>query len=106
MGKVFIHRSIKTRIETTKEIKLVALANMFLYIDPLKQGLKLSVSSYIYINLEKFLYIDPLKQGLKHTSYGLDTFNIIKFLYIDPLKQGLKHAELVKETVHRGCFYT
>jgi len=26
--KVFIHRSIKTRIETTKEIKLVALANI------------------------------------------------------------------------------
>jgi len=42
---------------------------MFLYIDPIKQGLKLGC-----IDIEKeadwvFLYIDPIKQGLK--LYGI-----------------------------------
>jgi len=38
---VFIHRSIKTRIETTQEQYLSQKNILFLYIDPLKQGLKL-----------------------------------------------------------------
>jgi len=38
---------------------------MFLYIDPLKQGLKLGIHYTNMENHEKFLYIDPLKQGLK-----------------------------------------
>jgi len=38
---------------------------MFLYIDPLKQGLKLSFYSSFLCILSLFLYIDPLKQGLK-----------------------------------------
>ena len=38
-----------------------------------------------------FLYIDPLKQGLKHdVRNGLSSY-YLQFLYIDPLKQGLKH---------------
>jgi len=37
---VFIHRSIKTRIETTKQTSQVKDETWFLYIDPLKQGLK------------------------------------------------------------------
>jgi len=37
-----------------------------------------------------FLYIDPLKQGLKPgESLGLNPATAL-FLYIDPLKQGLK----------------
>jgi len=43
---------------------------MFLYIDPLKQGLKrfniIIASSYLL-----FLYIDPLKQGLKHMGFNI-----------------------------------
>ncbi len=37
-----------------------------------------------------FLYIDPLKQGLKHASLISAQLHLEPFLYIDPLKQGLK----------------
>jgi len=40
LKEVFIHRSIKTRIETSSSICLVWVIILFLYIDPLKQGLK------------------------------------------------------------------
>jgi len=40
---VFIHRSIKTRIETRDSGNIEQDADKFLYIDPLKQGLKLEV---------------------------------------------------------------
>ena len=91
---------------------------MFLYIDPLKQGLKprfirMNSSSY-----KMFLYIDPLKQGLKpRYNVSLSCFSPVfihrsiktrietkptveflpppvRFLYIDPLKQGLKQKQL------------
>ena len=39
-----------------------------------------------------FLYIDPLKQGLKLRSWSNAPFVRFRFLYIDPLKQGLKHT--------------
>jgi len=38
---VFIHRSIKTRIETQEYQVEMLNQVLFLYIDPLKQGLKL-----------------------------------------------------------------
>jgi len=38
--RVFIHRSIKTRIETTGLCSVLSPRPQFLYIDPLKQGLK------------------------------------------------------------------
>jgi len=38
---------------------------VFLYIDPIKQGLKLLSGRRIAIENPKFLYIDPIKQGLK-----------------------------------------
>ena len=62
--RVFIHRSIKTRIETLDPIDGIACLVMFLYIDPLKQGLKQGSAKTSQIR-RKFLYIDPLKQGLK-----------------------------------------
>ena len=37
-----------------------------------------------------FLYIDPLKQGLKPFAAALKNEIGWEFLYIDPLKQGLK----------------
>ena len=43
---VFIHRSIKTRIETGYEDILKNVTIPFLYIDPLKQGLKLTIKDY------------------------------------------------------------
>ena len=42
-GSVFIHRSIKTRIETRAIDQKSYKSAWFLYIDPLKQGLKLKV---------------------------------------------------------------
>ena len=40
MGRVFIHSSIKTRIETRKSMVFESSYFLFLYIVPLKQGLK------------------------------------------------------------------
>jgi len=37
-----------------------------------------------------FLYIDPLKQGLKQQYQDIQSALKELFLYIDPLKQGLK----------------
>jgi len=37
-----------------------------------------------------FLYIDPLKQGLKRREMRFAGTGESRFLYIDPLKQGLK----------------
>jgi len=47
--------------------------------------------------LEVFLYIDPLKQGLKQYIPNILWNGISVFLYIDPLKQGLK---LVSQILH------
>jgi len=48
----------------------------------------------IDIDKEEFLYIDPLKQGLKLWFLISIIFTSIWFLYIDPLKQGLKLIEI------------
>ncbi len=66
---VFIHRSIKTRIETGKIVMMALLLRRFLYIDPLKQGLKQEEAKPEPAKKVMFLYIDPLKQGLKHLDY-------------------------------------
>ncbi len=41
-----------------------------------------------------FLYIDPLKQGLKQEFFE-ERDDRFQFLYIDPLKQGLKLERFV-----------
>ena len=43
---------------------------MFLYIDPIKQGLKQEERWRIGTAEIKFLYIDPIKQGLKRNMQG------------------------------------
>jgi len=43
-----------------------------------------------------FLYIVPLKQGLKQTIQELLDESGYEFLYIVPLKQGLKLSECMK----------
>ena len=91
-ASVFIHRSIKTRIETEKnKISSISMF-LFLYIDPLKQGLKHIFLHYKIECFNMFLYIDPLKQGLKPIINLTPHIVKLKFLYIDPLKQGLKHS--------------
>jgi len=103
---------------------------MFLYIDPLKQGLKLywhrnackclvvfihrSIKTRIetyFRNIWQichylFLYIDPLKQGLKLYYGGKMKQKPIEFLYIDPLKQGLKQGSTKTSQIRRKGFYT
>jgi len=44
----------------------------------------------LYQLFQEFLYIDPLKQGLKRKLEQNEIENGKQFLYIDPLKQGLK----------------
>jgi len=63
---VFIHSSIKTRIETETCRKIIRHSRkLFLYIVPLKQGLKLVIGNFKVRKNTEFLYIVPLKQGLK-----------------------------------------
>ena len=62
---VFIHSSIKTRIETIDKLEGAKNEFQFLYIVPLKQGLKQKVIEYLQSQKKEFLYIVPLKQGLK-----------------------------------------
>ena len=88
--EVFIHSSIKTRIETEIYPFRKIVSALFLYIVPLKQGLKplygvAELSLWI-----RFLYIVPLKQGLKHACPDMTGIARKRFLYIVPLKQGLK----------------
>ena len=52
---VFIHRSIKTRIETELSYYLLRLVSQFLYIDPLKQGLK--PPQFLQNIIESFVFI-------------------------------------------------
>jgi len=85
---VFIHRSIKTRIETRIHDGEHHNGERFLYIDPLKQGLKHN-GNRAHSQSILFLYIDPLKQGLKLAVHWAENETQM-FLYIDPLKQGLK----------------
>ncbi len=63
---------------------------LFLYIVPLKQGLKREGVYMITPKQGMFLYIVPLKQGLKLSEKDELAINTILFLYIVPLKQGLK----------------
>ena len=62
---------------------------MFLYIVPLKQGLKLSPDNTLQAQYEVFIH-SSIKTRIE-TQYFRCMGEIgIMFLYIDPLKQGLK----------------
>ncbi len=56
--------------------------------------------------INSFLYIDPLKQGLKRYARIIPTMTMTVFLYIDPLKQGLKHRLKIKSNLSLCGFYT
>jgi len=53
----------------------------FLYIDPLKQGLKLKIIVNHFPTFSQFLYIDPLKQGLKLTQSGIESIFSSVFIH-------------------------
>ena len=80
-------------------------SKLFLYIDPLKQGLKHSLYDNVSNFIFPFLYIDPLKQGLKRIELVAKAKDIM-FLYIDPLKQGLKPKKSFKKQFWVVGFYT
>ena len=62
---------------------------MFLYIDPLKQGLKLFKSGANKWDFQVFIH-RSIKTRIE-TAFRLVEYEDYKvFLYIDPLKQGLK----------------
>jgi len=58
------------------------------------------------IMLILFLYIDPIKQGLKHISQAIAQILPPVFLYIDPIKQGLKQKFLKEYLTEKQSFYT
>ncbi len=53
---VFIHRSIKTRIETGQGVLPERTRLRFLYIDPLKQGLKLGIFILLVTPIGVFIH--------------------------------------------------
>ena len=59
-----------------------------------------------YNSGKPFLYIDPLKQGLKHAGLRNHQRFLAVFLYIDPLKQGLKHELNDEQSKSIASFYT
>jgi len=55
---------------------------------------------------KQFLYIDPLKQGLKPSVLRATATSVGWFLYIDPLKQGLKLKPMGRVAISKASFYT
>jgi len=53
-GYVFIHRSNKTRIETCSQQYLIFFHSEFLYIDPIKQGLKPVLANFQCLHIPGF----------------------------------------------------
>jgi len=64
--------------------------SVFLYIDPLKQGLKPKNVLYMHICYIVFIHRSIKTRIETGHSDGKSPFGFL-FLYIDPLKQGLKH---------------
>ena len=118
LAKVFIHSSIKTRIETASVCVPAHTANEFLYIVPLKQGLKRRFPAFqarprdVFIHssiktrietviMRKHAYLvasvfihSSIKTRIE-TTLAIMVFSIVEtFLYIVPLKQGLKQKAI------------
>ncbi len=103
---------------------------MFLYIDPLKQGLKLSSSAlqaglvlvFIHRSIKtrietnivitrffQFIHVfihRSIKTRIETFNRQHDTLNDDMFLFIDPLKQGLKQEVVERITLSQFSFYT
>ena len=87
--RVFIHSSIKTRIETSSSSFFFNTSALFLYIVPLKQGLKRF--GLVVLGLDTTVFIhSSIKTRIETPRHGLISYHPPGFLYIVPLKQGLK----------------
>ena len=102
---VFIHRSIKTRIETFHYILKMDIKNQFLYIDPLKQGLKLWDAN-VWPSPSMVFIHRSIKTRIETSRAKINMQNNDLFLYIDPLKQGLKLKSIPKSHKTKIGFYT
>ncbi len=63
---VFIHRSIKTRIETQTLAQVKQCRHKVFIHRSIKTRIETKIYRDYELEKEMFLYIDPLKQGLKH----------------------------------------
>jgi len=59
--------------------------------------LKQMIRDVLIPTMDRFLYIDPLKQGLKQAKAVFPIDGRPAFLYIDPLKQGLKLSRIMSQ---------
>ncbi len=76
---VFIHRSIKTRIETLHLVQYFRYPlNVFIH-----RSIKTRIETQYFSGMRKigimFLYIDPLKQGLKHSKGHKNKWDNFRF---------------------------
>ncbi len=79
-ANVFIHRSIKTRIETYDKSKGSAIHTWFLYIDPLKQGLKLNISKKL--GLFNVVFIHRSIKTRIETEFGMTLQQALQQVFI------------------------
>ena len=78
---------------------------MFLYIDPIKQGLKQQPKVEDFSIEDLFLYIDPIKQGLKLRV--LRSFANLDSVFIHRSnKTRIETRDSASETASRFSFYT
>ena len=92
-----LDRSSKTRIETSRAVRLAAKGCAVISIDPAKQGLK-HRSGQVGVHWDcKVISIDPAKQGLKRIGDEAHiTTQCVIVISIDPAKQGLKLCTLYR----------
>jgi len=78
----------------------------FLYIDPLKQGLKQSQWEKMANVFNMFLYIDPLKQGLKQNIVLSSLYSLMNVFIHRSIKTRIETSIKSQIRGQRGCFYT
>jgi len=78
---------------------------MFLYIDPLKQGLKHFGDTAYSLNFGVFIH-RSIKTRIETKENKMNKTKFSKFLYIDPLKQGLKQFVNFSKPEGNYRFYT
>jgi len=78
---------------------------LFLYIDPLKQGLKHVDSQKLRIATIVFIH-RSIKTRIETCPPNDTNHQTLLFLYIDPLKQGLKLLSHSVDKINHPSFYT
>jgi len=71
---------------------------MFLYIDPIKQGLKLVFNRFIFSHIGVFIHRSN-KTRIETAFLSASMVSMPVFLYIDPIKQGLKQNKIIQNGI-------